>query len=364
MRTRNIENQPYMKTLAQLNAAYETNERARNFAAVALHLMRAPRSNPVSGALADAEQSRASPQVIEILKAAVVGGSLGDASWAGSLSAYRTISNGFVEMLRNVGVFDRMLAGGMRRLPLRTRIAITTAAGSGSTVAESKWKPVTNLSLSGADILAAQKASCIICMTDELARLAPPAAIDLLGTELRAGVVAATDAAFIATLIDTISSIPSLGQTASAAVADLRALLTAIDTNAQSRVFVITTPLIVKQLAMLYDDGGLVFLNLTPTGGEISGMTVMASDQVATGNIIMVDATGICGESDVVTLDSSTAAALQMSATPTDSAQPMVSLFQSNMVGLKAERWFGADRLRDSAVAVLEGASYDDTESG
>ena len=98
-------------------------------------------------------------------------------------------------------------------------------------------------------------------------------------------------------------------------------------------------------------------------------MPVLPSDQVpvigspGTG-IVLIDATGIAGDCAIVSLDRATQASLQMDDSPTQASggtgspemsggSTMVSLFQTNSVALRAERYFGAQRLRTAAVQIL-----------
>ncbi len=43
---------------------------------------------------------------------------------------------------------------------------------------------------------------------------------------------------------------------------------------------------------------------------------------------------------------------------PPTTSTVLTSLWQHNLTGLKAVRYFGAERLRDTAVAVISGVGY------
>ena len=60
-----------------------------------------------------------------ILRAATTSGSIADPVWAGALVDYRIVELSFVEAVATVGLFDRVLANGMRKLPLRRGLSPT-----------------------------------------------------------------------------------------------------------------------------------------------------------------------------------------------------------------------------------------------
>jgi hypothetical protein len=72
---------------------------------------------------------------------------------------------------------------------------------------------------------------------------------------------------------------------------------------------------------------------------------------------ILVDAQQVAGVSAQIELSSSSEASVQMSDTPTDGAAAHVSLFQSNMVALRATRFLAAALLRSDAAVIIESVS-------
>jgi hypothetical protein len=60
-------------------------------------------------------------------------------------------------------------------------------------------------------------------------------------------------------------------------------------------------------------------------------------------------------------IDASTEASVQMDSapdSPPSAATNMVSLWQMNLIGLRAERWINWLKRRATAVAYLQGAKY------
>jgi hypothetical protein len=152
-----------------------------------------------------------------ILKAAIAAGSTANESWAGNLTDYKIAADGFLESLRTIGLFDRVLPD-MRKIPLRTRAIAVTAAASGTLTGEGSLKPVSRLSLAGAQ-LAPVKATCIIVLSEELLRVV---AEGFLSRELRLGVAAATDSIFVDILKASTTPVPSSAGDYDAIKADSR----------------------------------------------------------------------------------------------------------------------------------------------
>lgn len=158
------------------------------------------------------------------------------------------------------------------------------------------------------------------------------------------------------------TSIGSSGVTAEHVRNDLRALLAAITTSARSVLFLLVTPAIAKLLAVLHTNAGdAAFPGATYRGGEIAGITVIASDGVPANTMVLADAQQIAAASDTITLDASREAIVQLDTAPDSpptASSNLVSLWQLNMIALKAERWFGAQKLTTAGVAVLTNIAY------
>jgi hypothetical protein len=97
-------------------------------------------------------------------------------------------------------------------------------------------------------------------------------------------------------------------------------------------------------------------------GGEIfPGVTAIASDQIAINSAVLFDATAIVGNSDVLVPDRSDVTSLQMETSPDSpptAATTIISLWQSDEVAMKLERWWGFTIMRTSGVASLSGVNY------
>ena len=309
-----------------------------------------------------AESTKASEPVRTVLRAAVDAGTLTSPGFAAALVENGVVS-AFVEGLRSRSAFARMLIdGGLLRVPLRTSAAVILADASGFIVGESMPIPISGLALCGR-MLAQQKAAGLVVISNELVRSISPAARALLDNSLRAAVGAALDAKFIDLITDSIAPLPASGATALAALADLKAMLDLVNTSAGGSLYWLLPPAVANAAATLAGaDGELVFPAMSPLGGEMLNLPALVSDAVLDGQIVLVDASGIGGEIESVTVEVSDQATLQMETAPTNppvSATVFQSLWQANRAALLARAFFGAERLRDTAVAVLSGVAWE-----
>jgi HK97 family phage major capsid protein len=299
-------------------------------------------------------------RVAAILRSAISAGTVTDAAWAGSLSGYQSVAEGFIESLRSLSVFDRLLAdGSMRRVPLRTRLAVSTLVANGAVVSEFQAVPLSRLAIAGPG-LDRRKAQALIALTNEVLDGAESAGAALLARELRAGVAAATDAYFLTSLLTGAQTVAG----SASPLADLGKLLDVVNTTGAGRPYLVVLPHVANRLATKATTGGdQAFPGMTPQGGEIAGVPVLVSDQApasdSNGNkAVLIDGAAIVGDSDTVAVDTSENAALQMADNPAGGAQPLVSMFQSNSTALLATRFFGFDLIRSTGVAVLTDASW------
>jgi hypothetical protein len=304
--------------------------------------------------------------VVARQKAAVAAGTTLDSGWALPLADYQVLASAFLESLRNFGCFDRLLPS-MRKVPFRTRIGASTVGVTGATVPQASVKPISRLTLSSTQIDEI-KVAAILIVTDELARFGDAAAGNLFATELSNAIAVATDTEFVAQLTSGATSFTSNGVTAEHTRVDLRGLLANITTGARSQLFLLTTSSIARSLSVLHTNAGeAAFEDATYNGGSISGIPIVVSDGVPSGTMLLVDATQLAAASDSITLDSSREALLQLDTAPDSpvvASTPQISLFQMDMVGLRAERTIGIEKLTTTGVSVVTGVAYSGDSPG
>jgi hypothetical protein len=107
------------------------------------------------------------------------------------------------------------------------------------------------------------------------------------------------------------------------------------------------------------------------TGGTFAGLPVIVSDHVPTATagslLVLANASDIyLADDGQVTVDASREASLQMLDNPTNNsatgtATTHVSMFQTNSVAIRAERYVNWVRRRAAAVAYLTAVNYDGT---
>ena len=275
---------------------------------------------------------------------------------SGSVFAdYSTIVSGFVSSLQNFSAFDGML-GSCVPVPLMTGTVGAVAVGATAySAAEMSVKAVSKLSITGQQ-LNPIKAHAIVVITEELAQAPGANAVALVDRELKYAVAVTTDAQFISVLISGLSANTSTGLTAESVRADIGAMLRQVTINQQSKLFILTTPLVAKNWSMLTDQHGVsAFPNLTPVSGEINEIRILTSDAVATGQAVLCDASGIAAASSDLGFKESRDATLQLNDapdSPPSASTNLVSLYQNNFIGLMIERFIVAARLRSDAVAL------------
>lgn len=327
-----------------------------DFAALARVLMLGKGS--VGDALAEAEQTRGfGPRPAAILRAASAVGTTFDSDWARPLVDYQIVQNGFLEALSTAGLFDRILTGGMLRVPLRSRIVANTVAITGSAVGESLPKPITSMSLVGND-LPLTKVACVVVLSEDVLRLSASGAEAFISRELTKGVVSASDSAFLAGITAGLTPIAAAGTDAAGVANDIAAALETIETSASSVIYLAVSPLVAKRLSLMTDTTGtLAFPGMSPAGGSIGGIPAVATEAVADDQVAVIDASRIAGNSDVIVLDGSTQASLLMDDAPAAGVAAPTSLWQDNLRALRAERFF-AFKAVGACVALLDGVAW------
>jgi HK97 family phage major capsid protein len=303
-----------------------------------------------------AQVERCTERVVGILKSTVTAATISD--WS-SIADYTNIVEAFTQSLRTASVFDAALNDGMVRAPSRSRGLTVTTGIVGAVTGEGQAKVISSLAL-GSALLEPKKAAAIIVASKELAD--SPGASALFNAELTKGVVAATDNLFLSSLIAATTPTGSAGATLANVTSDFDTLLSAITTSATSRIYYVTSPTNMKGIVTKATAGGQPAYPIGPNGGELfPGVIAIASDQISSSAALMFAADAIVGDSDTIRLDTSDAATLDMSTTPDSpsvAATVRLSLWQQDLKGIRAERFFCFSILRASGIASLSGVAY------
>lgn len=309
-----------------------------------------------------AEELRMHERVKGVIKAPVPAHWTGDSDVEGLADA-RFISTQFQPFLRSSSLFYRALDDGIVRVGLRERVGWTTATATGFVAGEGAAVPVSRMEVeaSGVDRL---KANALIVLTRDMLRTAGTSGEALISRELRRAVSRVVDEQFLELALDDVSPLPSNGTDAEAAANDLADLLAAVQPTSESRLLIGMAPDVGRAAATLTTAaGGFLFPDMTPTGGNIRGIDAIVTDALDIGQMALIDASGIAGDSELITVEASDDTTIEMATDPDNdssdgTASEMVSMFQTHSVAILATAWFGALRFRDDAAAIMDGIAW------
>lgn len=331
----------------------------------------------VSSAKAFADNTfRDDVRLNEIMKAAVAAGNTTDPSWAGNLVQYQNLSSEFVDFLRPRTIIGQLGQGnvpGLRRVPFNVRIPGKTAKGRSQWVGEGFRKPVTKSGYDATELKWAKIAG-ISVITEELARFSDPSIQILVRDDLSDAVIERMDEDFVdpakaaatgaglspASITNGVTAIPSTGDV----YADIQALwATADDTNLPvSSAVYITDSATARRLSGLRNPlMAREFPNVSMTGGDIDGVPLVVSNYVPSGMFILAFASEIyLADDGVVTIDVSREATIIMDddATATPTIAQIQSMFQTNQLAIRAERFVNWKKRRPQAVSYLTGVEW------
>jgi HK97 family phage major capsid protein len=245
-------------------------------------------------------------------------------------------------------------------------------------VGESKAKPLTSFAFTRTT-LAPLKVANICVLSMENIRFSDPKSDAIVRNQLAEALRARLDTDFItpsktavtnvspASITNGAATIISSGDDSDAIRLDIRSLLAkfnAANNPPSSGVFIMTSAC-AQALAMMVNPlGQQEFPTMGATGGTVYGMPVIVSDYVPAALVVLVNATDVfLADDGDVSVDTSMEASLEMSDAPAhDSSTPtgasLVSLWQTNSVGVKAERVINWMRGRTQSVAYLTSADW------
>jgi len=341
----------------------------------ALQLAKAAAENSATGTDA---------RTVNVLKAAVAAGVTSNAAWAGNLVGDETsVFADFIEYLRPRTILGQFGAGNvpsLRSVPFRTALVGQSTGGAASWVGEAKPKRLTKFDFTRTT-LDPLKIATIAVVSEEVLRDSSPSADMLIRDSLAAAVIERSDIDFIdpakaavsgvspASITNAATPIVSSGNDAADVRADVRALFNAFiaANNAPTNgVFIMAATTALALSLMQNPLGQAEFPGIGMNGGMLFGMPVIVSEYVPSDSngsyVMLVNASDIYyADMGGVAIDISREASLQMDDTPTDpvtASTVLVSLWQHNLVGFRAERTLNWALRRTSAVSVLSGVNW------
>lgn len=363
-------------------AAAKKLEPGIKFARYALTLARAKGDIMLAHEMAKSnEQWRVeSPEVETVLRAAVAAGTTTDSTWAGALVQYQDMAADFAEYLRPKTILGKL---NLRRVPFKTRIARQTGGASVNWVGEGKVKPLSSAAFDTVTLDFAKIAG-IVVLTDETIRFSNPQADELVRADLSAAIIQFMDSQFLdptkaandvspASVTYGVTAIDAAGATEANLRSDVRRLMATFldaDLGLGDAVWIMSEQMALSIGQMQTSLGADSFPNINVNGGTFMGLPVVTSENVpATGGsptdgsmiALLKQSEILLADDNQVTIDASREASLQMDSTPDSPATAstvLVSMFQHNMVAIRAERYITWKKRRDAAVGYIQYAKY------
>ena len=287
------------------------------------------------------------------LKAAVAAGTLAPAGWGSSLVDWTQNSVEFWGAVSELSLIGRLSGqAGLRRVPLAVRGVAVVAGASAAWVGEAAPTPISGLTFNAQPILPLKIASLVV-ITSELAKSSDPAAEPLIRADLVRAMAVAIDRAFLdpanagavgvspASITNGVAPIVA-GATPSV---DVDALIAAFRGDLSRAVFV-SSP------ARFAGMAGPAFLDLGARGGEIRGIPAFQSLQAGT-VLALIDPSSIALGIDILALDASAEGDVSLSTTPTSGPGTLTSLWQNNLIGIKATQAVNWKVLRPNSVEYI-----------
>jgi HK97 family phage major capsid protein len=340
----------------------------------------AAKGNLMQAAESAKQWEGSTPEVTRVLKAAVAAGTTTDAAWAAPLVDYRTMAEEFVELLRPATILGRMT--GFRRVPFNVRIPRQTAGASVGWVGEAQPKPVSSLAFDTVT-MPETKIAGIVVITMELARFSSPSAEALVRQDMIESIAQFSDAQFInpgvagvagvnpASITNGAQEAASTGSTLAEIEADLLAArMYFVNANIPLEgAYWVMSPSTKTYLEELRTTQDVLAFPTLGTNGTLKGIPVIASTGVGTYDqdgagagtaakyIALISAPNVLVADDgQVMLDSSSEASIVMD--DAGAGSTLTSLWQKNMLGIRAERLIHWLKRRTQAAYVIYNVTY------
>jgi HK97 family phage major capsid protein/HK97 family phage prohead protease len=308
------------------------------------------------------------PEVALYLKAAVAAGNTTDTTWAAPL-VNRVVTDEFLELLRPATVVGKI--PGLRTVPFNCKVGSQTAGGTYGWVGEAKPKPVTSLAFSS-ETLDITKIAGIVILTEELVRLSNPSAEALVRDDMIKGIAQFIDGQFLNPAVAAVAGVNPASITNGAAtaaataspLADIMGLINHFATNnipVDGVTFILSPANALALSFRTHSDGSPMFPGVGLAGGSYRGLTFITSNAATTNVVALQPSLILFADDGGVTIDMSREASVQMDSAPDAPATAttvLVSLWQTNHVGLRAERFINWKRVNTNAVKYLTAAAW------
>ncbi len=306
------------------------------------------------------------PEVGLVLKADVAAGTTTDATWAGPLAPLMPLTSEFLELLRPATILGKV--PGFRQVPFNVTIASQTGGGTYQWVGQGAPKPVGKLQF-GSVSLTITKCAGIVVITLELARTSTPSAEAVIRQDMINGIAAFLDVEFTdptkapvagvspGSVTNGVTPITTAGTTPANARTDIQAManaMVAANIPIGGAVLLMSSTNALALSNALNALGQPLFPSMGLDGGTVMGGIRVITSQVMGTTVALVQPDAILYADDGgVTIDVSQEASVQMDSAPDNPALAttvLTSLWQNNLVGLRAERFINWKKARAGCV--------------
>ena len=354
------------------------------FARSAMALFAAKGDRAMAAEIAKQRWGSQTPEVERYLKTAVPAGDTTTSGWASQLAYARDMENEFVEYLRPMTILGKL--SGVRRVPFNIRYGTQTATSTGNWVGQGAPVPVSKPTVSSGS-LGIAKASAIVAIDEELARISSPSAEMFVRDDMAKTLATFLDVQFVdpnvaasanvspASITNGVTAVAATGTAAANLRTDLATVLTNLSRNEidLSGVAWIMTPETALNISLMLSSLGTpIYGGISATGGTLLGLPVITSNSAnipgspASGRMIIAVATGdiLLADDGGVSIDVSREAALQLLDNPTNTSTgsttttQMISMFQTHSMALRATRFINWAKRRTTAVEYVKEAAY------
>jgi len=295
------------------------------------------------------------------------------------------LANEFLAWLRPQTILGQFGQGGvpsLKDVPFNIAIAGQTSGGTGYWTGEGKAKPLTSFAFNR-QTLGFSKVAAISVITEELARFSSPSAEALIRDGLRDALVERLDIDFVdpahaaianvtpASITNGVTPLASNGSTADDIRDDIKALMAsfiASNQNVSSLALIMPNTAALSLSLMRNALGNPEFPSIGLKGGTLEGLPVVVSQYAhtaAAGDMVIALNAAYIGLADdgAVSVEASREASLEMDSAPVgSSAAPtpatLVSMWQTNSIALKAERFINWAKLRAGAVVYMDHVAW------
>ncbi len=346
----------------------------------ALHLGRT--GGDLVGARASAEARGENQRVQSFFKAAVESGSTNLGNWAEPLQAEaQTLGSAFIQFQRPATILGKFGNGGrpgFTKIPFRVKIPRQTSGGKGYWTRSGHAKPLTKWNHDLVE-LDQTKVATISVFTEELLRGSSIDVLTYARAELANALTATLDETFIDPAIAPIAGerpgsvlygttpVNSVGWDADAVREDVKAVLNrfiAADNAPTSGVWVMSQTIALALSLMVNPLSQREFPGISMFGGTFFELPVITSQAVPDGIVALINANDVLVADDSnYAIDVSNEVSLEMSDNPQhNSVTPvganLVSMWQTNSVAVRAERFISWAKRRDSAAVYLQNVTW------